>query len=75
MQVICINSNGWQTAMGKISGPSSGDVLRVMDEEWEEGYHGYYFAQWQTPFLASEFIPLSSIDETEMERNYKTEKV
>jgi hypothetical protein len=75
MQVVCINGDGWQNATGKIPGPLYGDMLLILDEERDEEYHGYYFARWQTPFLASEFIPLSSIDETEMERNYKTEKV
>lgn len=39
---------------------------------------GYELKEIKTPnpygFLASRFIPLSSIDETEMERNYSTVK-
>jgi hypothetical protein len=80
-EVICIKQGKWEADDGADSvGPKYGEVCTVIDVRKERYYvlKEYQFNPFdgaRDAFLKKWFIPLSSIDETEMERNYKTEKV
>jgi len=89
MRLVCINTTGWyqdkKALFGLITykrnckGPKYGDIVTKIKDVYEEGILYYILVEWPDAndegFEATSFIPLSEIDETEMERNYKTEKV
>lgn len=70
MRVICVNDKG----LGPV-GPRLvyGSIYSI--SETRRDLYGLKETGMDVFYLKSRFIPLSSIDETEMERNYKTEKV
>lgn len=77
MKVICIDGdfshNGVKPKHGS---PKTGEVVTKECAHKSEGIVWYGIVEYPHDwFEAAAFIPLSSIDETEMERNYKTEKV
>lgn len=80
MKVLCINRSVWQAEDKKDNyGPSYMEEVTVI-EEFEGNYilAEYYRNPHdgvRESYEKDQFIPLSSIDETEMEREYKTEKV
>lgn len=78
MRVVCIGKEyfGWHPdSIAAVNHIQIGDVVDVIDEGEECG--GWYeFSQYpDLCWYKRNFAPLSEIDETEMERNYKTEKV
>lgn len=79
MRVICIKQGEWRRILSRIkaSGPKYGDECTVISKGiGDKGLPTYRFKEWSNDeYTRRHFIPLSSIDETEMERNYKTEKV
>lgn len=82
MKVICIKEGAWVANDPSASGskPSYGDICTVLKEDvyktgWVLKEHRYTDDGQNHSFLKKWFVPLSSIDETKMERNYKTEKV
>lgn len=80
MKVLCIKQGEWipKYATERERGPVYGEVCTVIEED-EHGYtlveHHFRKDGRERSFARLHFIPLSSIDETEKERNYKTEKV
>ena len=81
MKVICIKQGDWvSTYDGRpMRGPKFGEECTV-DGLAECGFYylkGYDFTAitGRIYYSPKRFIPLSSIDETEMQRDYKTEKV
>lgn len=90
MRLMCVNTDGWvedrSYLFGLIKikrdcdGPTYGDMVSVTSSYYEDGVLYYVLLEWPEKkrndgFQADCFIPLSSIDETEMEGAYKTEKV
>lgn len=76
-QVLCINATNWRYPKSYHVFPVEGEVYTVVEEC--EG-DSYVLAELRNnkngsiaAFLKRRFIPLSSIDETEMERNYNIE--
>jgi hypothetical protein len=90
MQMMCINDDGWlerpfplfgfiKRKHRSCKGPSYGDVVTINSSYWEEGVLYHRLVEWpdkrdDSGFEADGFIPLSSIDETEMVREKQTEK-
>ncbi len=78
MRVICIKQFTKEVENRNPVPPIKfGEIYTQVDES---EYNGEKFIalqefRWEDRFKKSYFAPLSSIDETEMERNYKTEKV
>lgn len=74
MQVICINAFGdWSNQL------KEGGNYTVIGNDCDEGYIlreiKHPMSSLEYGFKKHRFIPLSSIDETEMVREYQTEKV
>lgn len=77
-KVICINKGTCDNP--RMPQPEVGEICTVVEvsDNWFDGVLRYDLAEYDPSrycYAAKNFIPLSSIDETEMERNYKTEKV
>lgn len=76
MKMMCIKNGEWS---GTGIGPVYGEIVTVIDVV--EGYYilsEYYRDKadgLRISFIPDYFIPLSSIDETEMVREKQTEKV
>jgi len=88
MKVFCINDLGWFevrnyflfTKEVDCDGPDYGDILTVTREYYEKGELYYDLMEWPPKnnndgFLASCFIQLSDIDETELVNTIKVETV
>lgn len=82
MKVICIKQGKWKANDGLDgSGPKYLEECTVIGDAPNRSYYflkEYEFSRIEgirEGFLKKGFIPLSSIDETEMVRDYKTEKV
>jgi len=80
-KVICIKQGEWKSRLdGRLlQGPKFGEECTVESVNPKGNYYllGYNFiaVTGRCSYIPKRFIPLSSIDETEMERDYKTEKV
>lgn len=82
MKALCIKEGGWVnhiTGKPTEKGPSYNEECVITGTD----PHGWYLIKgyefnlngFRRSFKPSWFIPLSNIDETEMVREYKTEKV
>jgi hypothetical protein len=83
---MCINVRGWyvdETLLWGLikykkdtKGPKYGDIVTVTRRCYEEGILYYELQEWPKngEFEADCFVPLSDIDETEMVREFNTEK-
>jgi hypothetical protein len=80
MKVICIKQGRWLGINTSIifDGPKYGERCSVTGEGVAvDGTLVYFLSEWpeEGGWAQIRFIPLSEIDETEMIRNYDTEKV
>lgn len=73
MKAICIKQKDWERVSGPdifTPDPVFGEIVTIIDtvqraSEWYHQLQGYI-----PKYRVEEFAPLSSIDETEFERNY-----
>jgi len=77
MKVLCI-SDEIKTDFDKLPPLSVGEIYNVVKETKHQIWEFYMFSElnvngYNCWYCKDNFIPLSSIDETEFERNYKTE--
>lgn len=74
MKVFCINDEYWgvKGVRKMTKGPKYGDICTVVETDSLGDCIFYVLQEWgkDEVFDAKEFIPLSDISETEMERNY-----
>lgn len=76
MRVICINDD-WRDDLRRNGDPVFGGYYEVTSEYIWQGHLIYVLSGCPNPkgYYAPSFAPVSTIDETEFERNYKTEMV
>lgn len=83
MKAVCIKKGNWYVIQGPHEnenwGPIFGEIVTIVEDD-PRGY--YRLAEYDTDpngsptlFGKKHFLFVSEIDETEMERNYQTEKV
>lgn len=66
---MCIKEGKWKNRYSHeiVDGPEYGNIYVVIDTILSNGRYHYLFAEWAPRrFNVSEFIPLSTIDETEL---------
>lgn len=76
MKVMCINDD-WREYQKLAGDPVVGDTDTVINEYMWNGFLIYVLLGRPNPlgYYGPSFTPLSDIDETEFERNYKKELV
>lgn len=76
MQVICIESQMDDKSDKHAPEVPVGDIVTVVNCFTKWGMELYVFAEYDGyAYETKHFIPLSSIDETEMQREYKHSKI
>lgn len=72
MKVKCINEGWWvenrrflwRRFKRKVDGPKFGDILTVIDDDWEEGIRYYQLKEWPTKkedgWQADCFVPMEN---------------
>lgn len=75
MKVYCINDIGWGEYYNpekQTPGPKYGDIDTVIETRTEGKITGYKLRRFpDSYFIHDQFIPLSEVSETEMERHYE----
>ncbi len=78
MRVMCLTEPKPIFPCDPIPNPKAGDIDVVIDSGWDEHLGDYYCLERfgvRYGYSQIHFIPLSSICETEMIRNYNTQNV